>query len=61
METFLGGLALAAVSGVTFLAYRHPRAYSRFRRILLFALTTVIAFVFGELLGYKLISGLEVG
>lgn len=27
METFLGGLALAAVSGLTYVAYRHPKGY----------------------------------
>lgn len=29
METFLGGLALMAVSGITLLAYRHRRFYEK--------------------------------
>jgi hypothetical protein len=44
METLLSGLILAAVSGLTFLAYQHPNGYARLQwplRICMFLLLAV--------------------
>ena len=35
MDTFIAGLALMAVSGVTVIAYKHPEGYPKLRDVLL--------------------------
>jgi len=53
METVIGGLVLAAVTGLAILAYRHPEAYRFIGRILMLAVGVIglqqILFAYGAL------------
>ena len=51
-QTIIGGLAVAAITGLTVVAYRHPAAYGRIYRPLLCALVGAWAvwFIYG--IGY---------
>lgn len=55
-ETLLGGLALAAVSAITFVAYRHPNTYAKAYSVLavgwLFIYGLWMAFGIGEMVGH---------
>lgn len=42
-DKWLGGLALAALSGLTFLAYKHPKAFEKlFKAIMLLIIVTFL-------------------
>jgi MFS superfamily sulfate permease-like transporter len=52
-QTIIGGLAVAAITGLSVIAYRHPAAYARIYRPLVCVLvgTWAIWFIYG--LGYS--------
>ena len=46
MDTLIVSLILAAVSGLTFLAYKHPRAYERVSKFLVIVAFTIYMGIF---------------
>ena len=59
METLISGLAVLAVSGLTFVAYRHPQAYRRLqpalRIVISFLVCVGLAWDFGIMRAYSAI------
>jgi hypothetical protein len=47
MENFLYSIAAAAITGLAFLAYKHPEAYSKIYGIITVAIVVAIAFMNG--------------
>lgn len=48
IETIISGILLASISGVTFLAYKHPKGYSRLYWFLMPVTTIAFAWVFSH-------------
>jgi TRAP-type C4-dicarboxylate transport system permease small subunit len=53
LETVIAGLILAAVSGLTFLAYKHPKGYRWLSDILIVVLVVVCALFYAYRIGFS--------
>jgi hypothetical protein len=53
MESFFGAAAVAAASGLAFIAYKHPEGYKRLARILsfIYVVLAVVALTWGLAVG----------
>lgn len=53
LQTLITGLILTAVSGVTFLAYKHPKGYERLYVYLYWASTVIYLVVNSFIIGFR--------
>lgn len=54
LQAIISGLILAAVSGLTFLAYKHPKGYGRIYPILLWVSIACCVGIVTYILGYNI-------
>ena len=63
LETIMSGMCLASISGLTFLAYKHPPAYEKIavKLMVVFFSVIIVAIAVAGTLGYLIVDHLTDG